>query len=311
MDALIGKLKALSLTKFAAAAHRKLEAQDAETASCLLTDWNNARGAVQLRMQQSFGFWKDAPWSILRIGECLVRVNDDDALARSRAAARQLLHVATQRTPSTLIEARFVAPGGKLESDLLVFSQGGPLRLALRKELLSYGSVLLVLKTLEAKHFAIGIRARAGRAASVHAISADMRRQVNRDLLSDKFDECFPQLLDQLGELTTLPWQNKVQLGGIALPLDHLVHEKFFLNLYFNLTEEQLWLSRFALKTVDTKQTFSEHSVEQTMEALEMQYDLQVLQAIREVGEAAVDNHSHLIAARSPLKRHASEFWFI
>ena len=62
---------------------------------------------------------------------------------------------------------------------------------------------------------------------------------------------------------------------------------------------------------VDTKQTFSEHSVEQTMEALEMQYDLQVLQAIREVGEAAVDNHSHLIAARSPLKRHASEFWFI
>ena len=73
MDALIGKLKALSLTKFAATAHRKLEAQDAETASCLLTDWNNARGAVQLRMQQSFGFWKDAPWSILRIGECLVR----------------------------------------------------------------------------------------------------------------------------------------------------------------------------------------------------------------------------------------------
>ena len=130
----------------------------------------------------------------------------------AEAAARQLLHVATQRTPSTLIEARFVAPGGKLESDLLVFSQGGPLRLALRKELLSYGSVLLVLKTLEAKHFAIGIRARAGRAASVHAISADMRRQVNRDLLSDKFDECFPQLLDQLGELTTLPWQNKVQL---------------------------------------------------------------------------------------------------
>ena len=110
------------------------------------------------------------------------QVNDDDALARSRAAARQLLHVATQRIPSTLIEARFVAPGGKLESDLLVFSQGGPLRLALRKELLSYGSVLLVLKTLEAKHFAIGIRARAGRAASVHAISADMRRQVNRDL---------------------------------------------------------------------------------------------------------------------------------
>ena len=62
---------------------------------------------------------------------------------------------------------------------------------------------------------------------------------------------------------------------------------------------------------VDTKQTFSEHSVEQTIEALEMQYDLQVLQAIREVGEAAVTNHSHLIVARSPLKRHASEFELI
>ena len=77
MDVWIGKLKALSLTKFAAAAHRKLEAEDAETASCLLTDWNNARGAVQLRMQQSFGFWKDAPWSILRIGECLVHATTD------------------------------------------------------------------------------------------------------------------------------------------------------------------------------------------------------------------------------------------
>ena len=42
-----------------------------------------------------------------------------------------------------------------------------------------------------------------------------------------------------------------------------------------------------------------------------MQYDLQVLRAIREVGEAAVENHSHLIVARSPLKRHAAEFWLI
>lgn len=166
------------------------------------------------------------------------QVNDDDALARSRAAARQLLHVATQRTPSTLIEARFVAPGGKLESDLLVFSQGGPLRLALRKELLSYGSVLLVLKTLEAKHFAIGIRARAGRAASVHAISADMRRQVNRDLLSDKFDECFPQLLDQLGELTTLPWQNKVQLLEI-------ISKQFHRDLHACMESQKSCFERF------------------------------------------------------------------
>ena len=86
------------------------------------------------------------------------------------------------------------------------------MRLVLRRELLSYGSCLLVLKRLEAKHFLTGLKAHRARAASVPAISAEMRRRQNNDHMTDHFVNEFPELLPGIGELTTLPWANKVQL---------------------------------------------------------------------------------------------------
>lgn len=86
------------------------------------------------------------------------------------------------------------------------------MQLVLRKELLSYGTSLLVLKRLEANHFLVGLKAHRARAASVPTISAEMRRRFNADHLTEKFEYEFPELLASIGQLTTLPWQSKTQL---------------------------------------------------------------------------------------------------
>lgn len=152
-------------------------------------------------------------------------------------------------------------PGIELHSEMASFAKGGPMQLKLRKELLSYASALLVLKTLEAKHFAIGSRARTGRAASVHAISADMRRHINGDMQSEHFAQQFPQLLDQLGELTTLPWQNRVQLLEI---ISNQVHR----NLHASMDSQKACFERFRAylkKRRDVMFPIAQRSPEYTM----------------------------------------------
>ena len=66
------KLEAVHLSKWAIEAHTKLFTTDPGRATNLLNDWKTAKAKIHLRMKQSFGFWEQLPWSILRVGECLV-----------------------------------------------------------------------------------------------------------------------------------------------------------------------------------------------------------------------------------------------
>lgn len=122
----------------------------------------------------------------------------------------------------------------KFENELSL----GPMRLVLRWELLSYGSCLLVLKRLEAKHFLTGLKAHRARAASVPAISAEMRRRQNNDHMTDHFENEFPELLSGIGELTTLPWANKVQLIRI-------ITGQVYRGLHDNLSQQRQHFDRF------------------------------------------------------------------
>ena len=55
--------------------------------SQLLTEFNSAKSRMLLRVQQSFGFWSERPWSILRMAECL---QDEAGTSLSAAFQRSL-----------------------------------------------------------------------------------------------------------------------------------------------------------------------------------------------------------------------------
>lgn len=70
-------------------------------------------------------------------------------------------------------------------------------------------------------------------------------------------------------------------------------------------------LLKFVLsRQVQTVQVFSEQSVEQSLEGLNMSLELQLAQAVIQVGNAAVQNGSNLIPARTPLNRKATSLLY-
>ena len=68
MNELICKLNAVGVSQKAGQLMRSL---GNEVRSTLLTEFNTAKSCMHLRVTQSFSFWQQRPWSILRIGECL------------------------------------------------------------------------------------------------------------------------------------------------------------------------------------------------------------------------------------------------
>ena len=129
----------------------------------------------------------------------------------------------------------------------------GPMRLILRRELLAYGSCLLVLKRLEAKHFLVGLKAHRARAATVPAISAEMRRNHNGDHLLDAFEDEFPNLLSEIGCLTTLPYQNKTQLI-------QSITKQVYRGLHDNLEQQHQHFDRF--RALLRKQNDAKHNAQ-------------------------------------------------
>lgn len=125
--------------------------------------------------------------------------------------------------------------------------------LVLRRELLSYGSCLVVLKTLEAKHFLVELRAQRGRATQVPTISADMRRRFNQDHLKQDFEDEFPNLLTGVAALTTLPWQTKTQL------IDSIT-KQVYRGMHDNLERQHQHFDRF--RSLLKKQNDQTHGVQ-------------------------------------------------
>ena len=72
MQDFISRLHKQGLTQAAHALHKKLRSIDEARAADLLTEFNTAKSAMELRMKQLRSFWQQRPWNILSIGECLV-----------------------------------------------------------------------------------------------------------------------------------------------------------------------------------------------------------------------------------------------
>ena len=192
-------------------AHEFMKGLSTDTKNSILTEFNLAKSCMQLRMTQSFSFWEQRPWRFLWIAECLT-VEGDPALERSRKEALTLLNNPSPPAATSVIEANFTMVGTPLRTDLEVFAQGGSMGIHLRRELLSYGTALLVLQGLESRHHLVALKVGRGRAASVPAVSAELRRMQNRDLSNPRFQSMLPDLLVGISSLTTLPYQNQTQL---------------------------------------------------------------------------------------------------
>ena len=166
------------------------------------------------------------------------QIEDEQSWARSRLAAKDLLDNPSTGDHMTVIEARFLEPHSILKDDVCKFAGGGSLGVRLRRELLSYGLSLLVLKRLESRHHLVSQKAGFGRAASVPAISAEIRRMQNRDLVRPEFEQHVGSLIDSLGELTDLPFSSRSELIDI-------VTGQLFRGLHENLELQANYFKRF------------------------------------------------------------------
>ncbi|OLP99017.1 hypothetical protein AK812_SmicGene18471 [Symbiodinium microadriaticum] len=110
--------------------------------------------------------------------------------------------------------------------------------LLLKQELLSYAAALLVLKGLEAKHHLVHQTVSRGRGSSVAAVSSELRRKVNGDLHRDEFQRDLPQLMESLGELTSMPWRTRAELVEI-------VSSQCYRSLHDDLTAQAAFLKRY------------------------------------------------------------------
>ena len=101
----ISMLKKIHVPKEAA---KLLQDLPPSESSKLLTQWNAAKSCMELRVTQSFSLWQEKPWSLLRMGECLLDDAGELALHRSRAAAKEFLETPSPAKSMTVIEARFL-----------------------------------------------------------------------------------------------------------------------------------------------------------------------------------------------------------
>ena len=177
------------------------------------------------------------------MGECLLDDAGELALHRSRAAAKEFLETPSPAKSMTVIEARFLDQSdgdgaGSLRAEVEAFASGGALQNKLQRELISYGLSLLVLKRLEARHHLVSQRASRGRAASVAAISAELRRVQNRDIFEPLFENNIDDLLSSIGELTDLPYTSRTDLVQI-------VTAQVYRGLHNNLEQQAAYFKRF------------------------------------------------------------------
>ena len=121
MKTFINELNAVGVSHRARQLMRGLGANVEDS---LLTQFNLAKSCMQLRVTQSFSFWGQRPWSILRIAECLNN-EDEPALARSRREALAVLQEPSPANAISVIEANFTLRGSPLRSDLEIFARGG------------------------------------------------------------------------------------------------------------------------------------------------------------------------------------------
>ena len=110
--------------------------------------------------------------------------------------------------------------------------------IALRRELLSYGTSLLVLQGLESRHHLVSLKVGRGRAASVPAVSAELRRMQNRDLQQQQFQDMLPELMNGISSLTTLPYTSQAQLIQNILG-------QVYRGLHADLSRQADYFSRF------------------------------------------------------------------
>jgi hypothetical protein len=104
--------------------------------------------------------------------------------------------------------ARFLGNLGELRADLDLWIRGGPLPPRTAVELVLYSSCLIVMQRLEAKHHYLHMQVSRGRASSVPATVAELRRQANDDIRSVQFRQVLPQLMKSFNDLVPGPWQS-------------------------------------------------------------------------------------------------------
>lgn len=185
--------------------------------------FHGAKSAMCQRFLQTYGFWKDLPWSICSIGLPLFYNSDtmpESVLQATLQAARSQANACMQRWDRgrardrnlTQMAKQFLDPRRKsnFRTSLEEFTAGGRMQDSLAKACISYTSALTSMQQLEAQHRYLAQHVGKGRAALPASTCAFLRRRTNSDLFQDQFRKRVDKYLSKTGSIITMTeWNSR------------------------------------------------------------------------------------------------------
>ena len=195
-----------------------LREKDSETASKIAIGFATAKQKVALRFKQATSYLETYPWNLVNVLSFLCAPSDVNCFKTSKAFASSLV----QQYDAGLLRnmgqfSRFLDSANSLGQSMREWSSSdSPIMNAeLYQELLGYGTALLCMQRLEAKHHLVAQRMSTARGSTPATISANLRRALNSDVHSDDFRENFPRYMFEFKKLVDLPWQSRAELARL------------------------------------------------------------------------------------------------
>jgi hypothetical protein len=197
-------------------AHSALEAQDAHSpalAQLVRQGFANTKAGFALRYKQAASFLGEGPWRTLAVLEFVLpgKHSQQEMIDTCKERARQLQGLFADAVSKLCLPQNYLGAWQRWAEGVRTAS-GCDMDTSLFKLLVGYGSALLVMKRLEAKHHLVNIRASRARATSSLGISAKLRRTLNTDIHQESFEANLATYMGMYHTLVPETWSSRSEL---------------------------------------------------------------------------------------------------
>ena len=234
----VHELKSLAIERdqLAGARLSVLQRTNPDCARTILEGFATAKRLLEARFVQLTSFVTEMPWCLAKLLRFMIDPGDASAEQQSRADAGVLL---TEYDSGRVAAIGDVGKQFLMESDnrerirRWARGQDAHMHPSLFRELISFGTSLLCMQRLEAKHHLVHVRVATSRAMSVALMSANLRRSLHSDLVAPSFRRNLARFLSAFCDLVPETWSSMKELQSFTTGLN--------LNVMFaDRSEEQM-----------------------------------------------------------------------